>query len=46
MFDKVLEQQSSMDSMPKLSIPSNPLFSFETLKEEITKREKLSRHLI
>lgn len=40
MFDKVLEQQSSKNSMPKLSIPSNALFSFETLKDEIPKGAK------
>jgi len=39
-FDKVLEQQSSSDIMPKVSVPSNATFSFENLKDEIPKNAK------
>jgi hypothetical protein len=39
-FDNVLKQQYSIDTIPKVSNPSNATFSFETLEDEIPKKTK------
>lgn len=39
-FDKVLKQQYSNKSSPKISDPSNATFNFENIKDEIPKGVK------